>query len=71
MEQVKLRIIKPKQTNSTQVYGFTVPPKMALFYSNKTYFNVTKSGNAIIYTSGTKLSEIPTDGLDLEDFKTS
>lgn len=53
--QVKLREVV--HCEKQIVYGFTVPNEVAIFFKN-TFFYVEKSGNAIIFTSGT--SNIPT-----------
>lgn len=52
--EVKLRTIVGGDRN---VQGLTVPNEIAIFFSGCN-FNVEKSGNAILYSSGT--SKIPT-----------
>ena len=68
MEQRKLRVIKPKNSNSQEVIGITIPPKIAMFFEN-TYFNVEKSGSNILLTSGTKVTDKNIKDLDLKEFK--
>ena len=70
MEQRKLRVIKPKQETSTEAYGITIPPDIAMFFK-EVYFTVIRSGNTILLTSGTHFSESikNTDNVTLEDFK--
>lgn len=70
MEQRKLRIIKSEQSNSTAAYGITIPPDIAIFFK-EVYFTVVKTGNTILLTSGTHISESikNTDNVTLEDFK--
>lgn len=68
--QIKIRIIKPKQTNSTAAFGVTIPPEIAEFYKN-TYFTIVKSNTNIVLTSGTlfDVKNIDTKNIKLEDFK--
>ncbi|MCH7534175.1 MAG: hypothetical protein IH948_00215 [Bacteroidetes bacterium] len=68
--QRKLRIIKSASVGQTQVYGITIPPKIALFFEN-IYFNITKSGTEIILRSGTKLeyTDEQVKNFDLESCK--
>jgi len=47
--QVKLRKIV---SGKYDVFGFTVPNNISIFFSG-CYFNVNKSGNSIVFTSGT------------------
>lgn len=68
--QIKIRIIKPAQSNSTAAYGVTIPPEIADFYKN-TYFTIVKANTNIILTSGTlfDIKNIDTKNIKLEDFK--
>jgi hypothetical protein len=54
--QVKLRVIA-KQTSGESIYGLTIPKDFAIFFK-QTFFNIEKSGCAIILTSG--CTNIPT-----------
>ena len=68
MEQRKLRVIKTANSNSQEVKGITIPPKIAMFFED-TYFKVEKSGSNILLTSGTKVTDKDVESLDLEEFK--
>ena len=48
---LKLRTIAT-QVSGDKVKGFTVPNKISMFFSDEIYFNVEKSGNCIVFSSG-------------------
>lgn len=48
---IKSRIVG-KQRDDQPIYALTIPAQFSLFFE-ETYFYVTKSGNSLIFTSGT------------------
>ena len=66
----KIRTIA-KQLSGEEVKGVTIPNKVAMFFEN-TYFNIEKSGTAIILTSGTTqiITKQQVEEYTYEDFNT-
>ena len=68
--QRKLRLLKSKQDSATEAYGITIPPEISTFFRGS-YFTIVKSGNAIVLTSGTQLTQVvaTSEGISLDNYR--
>ena len=48
-------IFRKLVTTRDDVKGFTVPVNVSIFFKTGTFFNVYRSGNSIVFESGTNL----------------